>query len=396
VCAGVGDVGAQPRAGAGAATGGGAQEWAARVGWPAGLAVPALAPIPLAGVITERRRFPDRVAEIRARGTGELGPMWARWTEAVRQAGGTVEAEHVGAGEASATVCPGDCAHGKYFASVVSDSWLWWTLRAAAARPPAPPGACVAVPDDHWHICWTSGDGRTRCNASLRTRWDLDLDRDGVPDARVPQPRARDPGTTCPQDVEWDLYVTRGSCGHRVGRVRGDVSRWRAAPPTLSGGWIALATEVSPPGPWESAVHLGYAYRASSSLGYAQASETRDTARCDVHPADCEGGTSRMLCAVRDHPTVVGPFDSDAASVQMLALAESAQRSCAAQTRRPERCSVDLRVEPAGNVAGLRVRGCDAARRCVVAIYQAGSFTRFAGDAAPLGASFSIPAVVPR
>lgn len=51
----------------------------------------------------------------------------------------------------------------------------------------------------------------------FRTRRSFDVDDDGVLDAIVPEVEPRD----CPHEVEYSIYVMRGTCAHLVGRTLG-------------------------------------------------------------------------------------------------------------------------------------------------------------------------------
>lgn len=53
----------------------------------------------------------------------------------------------------------------------------------------------------------------------MRTHATIDVDGDGTRDVLVPVPGPHD----CPAQAPLDLYVVRGACGHRVGRVIGDL-----------------------------------------------------------------------------------------------------------------------------------------------------------------------------
>jgi hypothetical protein len=54
------------------------------------------------------------------------------------------------------------------------------------------------------------------------------FDLDGIDDTLVPEPEPGD----CTEDFHFAIYVARGACGHRVGRVYGniDLTSWSSAP----------------------------------------------------------------------------------------------------------------------------------------------------------------------
>lgn len=363
-------------------------EWAAVAGWPGALPSPRLEGVGDQGVSIVRRSFPDGVREIRALGMGERTAVWTAWLDAVRRAGGTVENERTGADWASATLCAASCARGRWFASMTTDSWLRVVLRSASPRTPTPPGACRPVPDDRWRICWETAN-RSMCSFDFGTRWDLDVDRDGVPDALVALPAGHRPERTCPHEIQWEVYVSRGACGHRIGRLRGEIDRWHHATTELSRGYVVLTTVVEPAGPWAAPVVLRNEVRAPDV--YREVAMTEGTSRCAVHPAACED-YFQPQCAVRDHPSIAGPYDADATSAITFALSQRAQQQCSAGVAPPVRCSVDLVIDPRGGIGRLSVRGCPARTACVERIFRGGIFSPHSGDPGRIGISFQLPA----
>lgn len=362
-------------------------EWASAIGWPAALPAPQLEAISTVGVLIERHRFGDGVVELRARSGGDGAAIWRRFVEAMQSSGTVVEREWLGGGSASATVCAPDCASARYFVSLSWDSWVWLTLRRAVRDPPRPPGACEAVPSARWSVCWTASGGARQCSLAYATRFDVDVDRDGAADALVPIPAGRQPERSCPADIEWDLYVTRGDCGHRVARLRGDVSRWHAAGAELAGGYVVLTTAIEPATGWDDSITIRNAF---SSGRYREVALTNHGSRCDVHPADCDGGVARVACAVRGHPTILAPFDVTAAQPVLVAATQVAQRDCAAAVRAPVSCAVDLEVLPDGSTRAVRVRDCGAARACVRGAFAGAAFDAFSGEPQAIGTSFRI------
>ena len=84
------------------------------------------------------------------------------------------------------------------------------------------PGRCVAVPAVRWTttvhsagIDWQGQVHRDDTAWTLTTERLADVDGDGVLDAFVPRHRPGD----CPETGRYDVYVMRGACGHRVGRL---------------------------------------------------------------------------------------------------------------------------------------------------------------------------------
>ncbi len=100
-----------------------------------------------------------------------------------------------------------------------------------------PPGACVPVPSRNFLLRRTITQSSPPDPArefvrhdqvSMGTSRPFDLDGDGQSDTLVPEPAQGD----CTQDYHFAIYVTRGTCGHRVGLVHGsiDVVAMRTAP----------------------------------------------------------------------------------------------------------------------------------------------------------------------
>lgn len=83
-------------------------------------------------------------------------------------------------------------------------------------------GRCVRPPQRRHQVDVDAGAidqmgeyHRRQVSWDLATSPRLDVDGDGVLDWFVPIAKKHD----CPESVSWDVYVRRGSCGHRLGRV---------------------------------------------------------------------------------------------------------------------------------------------------------------------------------
>lgn len=364
-------------------------EWPALLGWPSGLATPAIEATYEERLTIARRRYRDGIPELRVLGSGNPTSIWSRWIAAVRAAGGTVENERSGTDWASATVCARDCgASPRHLATITTDSWIRFTLRPAAPRAPQPPGACVPVPSDAWNICFEVGSGRAYCSFPYGTRWDVDVDRDGAPDALVPRPAGRRPELTCPDEVEWDVYVSRGACGHHVGRLRGGLDRWHQLTAEISHGLVVLTTGIEPRGPSDEGVTLRNAF---DGVRYREVAMTVHESRCSIHPADCENPMGPMSCAVRGHPTLIAPYDYRVASATVGRLAEEAQAQCGAGVSPPVRCAIDLTIPQDGTPRLRGIRGCGSATSCVERIFRRAAFPRHSSDPGMIGISFQIP-----
>ncbi|MCZ7679340.1 MAG: hypothetical protein M5U28_11500 [Sandaracinaceae bacterium] len=358
--------------------------WAASLGWPSWLAPPELESVSIAGVLVERRRLRDGTVERRARGSGDGPEIWRRWAAAVRGAGRVLENERIGPASASATVCEHDCTAGpRYFAVLAWDSWVWLTLREPGARRRARPGRA-------WRSRRTAGASAGRRTtaapsaasatrrASMSTSTATDRPTRSCRFPAVAWRRSR-----APPDVEWELYVTRGACGHHVGRLRGDLDRWRQGADTSS-GWLVLDTLIEASSAHDEATSSRWAFRGGR---YREIARTVHPSRCDIHPEDCRGGGGPRACAVRGHPTIVAPFDARAAQVALHDATQAAQRECTVET--PVRCSVDLELAPEGVARGVQV-SCGAASACVTRVMRAVTVPVFAGEAQTLGISFQI------
>lgn len=74
----------------------------------------------------------------------------------------------------------------------------------------------------------------------MSTHRAVDLDGDGALDAFVPEPSASD----CDNEYPFALYLSRGACGHRVGVIRGTLSRALLASAPRSHGLPDLTTTI--------------------------------------------------------------------------------------------------------------------------------------------------------
>ena len=138
-------------------------------------------------------------------------------------------------------------AKGTLIAVVASGLALVGTARSQEPPPPTLrfSSPCVAPPQRDVQLAVRSREANpppereagSRRTVSLRTERRLDLDGDGQLDVVVPIVERGD----CPHEVEYDLYVMRGACGHLVGRTRGVPQVTRPAPP---GGLAELHTDL--------------------------------------------------------------------------------------------------------------------------------------------------------
>lgn len=190
---------------------------------------------------------------------GPLGARWAAWRAAFQ--GWKVTDERVDPvyGSRQALLRSPD---GKLRAGLVLAPAGGEELRGSVVVSPAPargaasavrlPGPCVPIPERAfaWGIR-TQAEGhdgrihRRSFDAVHYTRFDLDVDDDGVFDALVPVPRDETGGAVCPDQLRWEVWVRRGACGHRVGSVAG---RWvmvdDSAGARATGGLMPLKGET--------------------------------------------------------------------------------------------------------------------------------------------------------
>ncbi|MCX4244025.1 hypothetical protein [Paraliomyxa miuraensis] len=112
-------------------------------------------------------------------------------------------------------------------------------LLPAGHRPLARlPGRCVVPPSrKDTVIVSASGIDQEGEARYAESRWSVDtapgpdLDGDGVPEVYVPR-ESKEP---CPWNVPHDVYVMRGSCGHRVGTIVGPVDDETNVAPFVKG-----------------------------------------------------------------------------------------------------------------------------------------------------------------
>lgn len=96
-----------------------------------------------------------------------------------------------------------------------------WVLPGGHEPPGRLPGRCVTPPERSWRIALESSSPETLDSAlvyEIGTYRAWDLDADG--EAEVLVPRKASP-SACPDDIAYDVYVMRGTCGHRVGSIVG-------------------------------------------------------------------------------------------------------------------------------------------------------------------------------
>lgn len=117
--------------------------------------------------------------------------------------------------------------------------WIELHVRPVGHRPRSRwPGPCVVPPSRaRPTIVDSSGidpSGHARRSVEtdpVQTRVGVDLDGDGVGEVFVPRPNKG----RCPWEIPHDVYVMRGSCGHRVGTIVGEIDRDTALAPFVHG-----------------------------------------------------------------------------------------------------------------------------------------------------------------
>ncbi len=96
-----------------------------------------------------------------------------------------------------------------------------WVLPRGHKPPGRLPGRCVVPPERSWRIALESSSPETLDNAlvhEIGTHRAWDLDGDGEAEVLVPQEASP---SACSDEVAYDVYVMRGTCGHRVGSIVG-------------------------------------------------------------------------------------------------------------------------------------------------------------------------------
>lgn len=352
-------------------------------GWPSDL--PAIAGFELAAGAPHEYPDGSRVVRLTAL-EGSIGALFDAWCAAVEHAGGRMENLHQGEAERTATVVIDER---RYFVAFTTSGQVNAEIRQAVPGGPPLSSPCLPIPDDSWSSIVTRwGESRRSFRYSFRTSWAHDFDRDGAPDALVPLPDSRDPQHACPAGIEWDVYVSRGACGHRVGRIEGRYQSRDPAHTGLAHGFEDISTQVDVMSPRDPVQDLRYAFDGSS---YRVADRTVHEARCEVHPADCRA-RSHTTCELRGHARVPSLVDQEEVGAALSGAAHEAQAACSAPTGVVERCDAHPTFSLDGNVATLRITDCPRRRRCVEPLFRAIRITPFVGDPPLTSISFQIPA----
>ncbi len=240
-----------------------------------------------------------------------LAAAWERWSADLGEGGFRIDRLTKTDWSIAATLCTRDCAGSDRYAlelrSFCQEASRGTVSRAIDRTRVDLPGSCVAVPQREFTIIeHRSGHGfddyqGVEIDVESDYRWAfaarhaLDLDRDGYFDVMVPVAAAP---STCPTEIQWELWITRGDCGHHVGQIIGDPAHvWRPKPVRLVNGMISLQTTKNPTGPDEPEIGLVYEFDGAV---YREVHRDVPEARCDVHPADCQPMVSSS-CRLEPH-----------------------------------------------------------------------------------------------
>lgn len=208
------------------------------------------------------------------------------------------------------------------------------------ARLPRLRGPCVAVPERRFEILVHPNagapvedyHGRGHTPQSIRwgfhTRFDHDLDGDGLLDALVPLTRK----AYCPDSVRQEIYVTRCSagrcCGHKVGALGGghiDAAALRKARPGRTGLKPIVVSFDRTEGRGRIPERYSYTLRyAFDGRGYHVAHQRRSGGRCH----HCGFSTCTGPINVRDCPLALPERPSFAAIRVGMARGHELSRAC--------------------------------------------------------------------
>jgi hypothetical protein len=185
----------------------------------------------------------------------------------------------------------------------------------------------------------------------------LDFDGDGQVDVIVPQPSRHAPPSTCPSEVEWDVFLQRGACGGAyAGRVQG-------MPKEIveEGGKRVLVTVEENVGPMRLPTTYRYTFEGGAFVELDRNKPKRPT-RCQVHPEGC----TSIHCQLAGHPD--GAFDYRALDVALPKARATAQK-CRVTAK--TRCEAKIAFEPQTGQAKVEsTKGCGAAEACVRAALE--------------------------
>lgn len=191
---------------------------------------------------------------------GDVDKLAAAWLSRAKGAGVRFLGEHHGYGWWSFSFEVGSRERGYLILTRSHGEGRVDGVLGRANNPPRSlPGACVPVPLTHRvvRVRSTGTDQRGKTNTGevthgVETTFVWDLDGDGQLDAFVPH---SGPDNECPWQIESQVYVMRGPCGHDLGRVGpGYLSAPAAgaamgpdpAPLTFTSSWSSLGPQRIP------------------------------------------------------------------------------------------------------------------------------------------------------
>lgn len=191
---------------------------------------------------------------------GSLEQVWGRWRQALERSGFTIDVLEARPGAVAAHLDRMDArGYARLSASAtggVVHGTLGWVV---APQPMLLGSACVVPPQRDVQVSIRSREANPppEREAPHEARWSFrtmrmnDLDGDGRLDAIVPIVEPTD----CPHEIEYELYVMRGACGHLVGRTLGFPQpagagrRGQLRDLRTERRWAAITDRRRPPGP---------------------------------------------------------------------------------------------------------------------------------------------------
>ncbi len=214
---------------------------------------------------------------------GELQATYAAWRDAAKARGFRVLAEHASERVRAASLIDATGGRAYILMQRGEDDEVAGMFNRGRREPLRLRGPCVAVSTlTRTFDVERSGIGhhnefrRERVVEHHETRFGHDFDADGELDLLVPTAEP----AVCPADLTWTVYLARGGCFHRVGKVGpGDLSYDDGVAATGPRPLLfeAQSTELGDGGSVSTTIRTTYTFNGT---GYVRSARNQDSGVC--------------------------------------------------------------------------------------------------------------------